>query len=328
MASNDDDKQWLVRARDLVDSARSRADKASGGALSRMSEKVRETVQDRLAPRVKDALQYKLAPAIEERIREMVLKLAEPENAERLQETLASIAQFGMKRGFEQDPDARLLFEFVDWLERRHSRALVMEVVVKHGALMEHTLIQHLQKMLERQRAGLPPERGDGWRELRDEGQQRLLELLTLLVTLETGEPAPATQEAQVEYIEGADIPERFKILAHKTVGAEGAFDEAPDTAQPDTTVTSDDSRLEKWLGSREDRKSKKKSALQRFAPSMDDPHTRFLTASHLFFVQSYLVRAMVENLPGMLSEIAELEKASRSHEEYASDDVVDISEE
>jgi hypothetical protein len=312
MASEDDDKQWLVRARDLVDSARARADEASGSALSRVSEKVRETVQERLAPRVKDALQHTLAPAIEKRIRDMVLKLAEPENAERLQDTLASIAQFGMSRGFEQDPDARLLFEFVDWLEHRHSRALVMEVVVKHGALMEHTLINHLQTMLERRRAGLPPEGGDGWQDLQDEGQQRLLELLTLLVTLETEEPAPRTQPEQVAYIEAADIPERFKALAHKTVGADGAFDDAAD--RRDATPAK--------------QKPGKKTALQRFAPSMDDPHTRFLTASHLFFVQSYLVRAMVESLPGMLSEIAEFEKATRSHEEQRSDDVVDISDE
>lgn len=309
--SSNDDKKWLVRARDLVDTARDRADKASGGALSRVSEKVRETVRDQIAPRVRDALEYKLAPAVEKRIRDLVLKLAEPENAERLQETLASIAQFGMDRGFDQDPDARLLFEFVDWLEQRHSRAVVMEVVVKHGALMEHTLIQHLQEMLERRRAGLPPQQDDGWRELRDEGQARLLELLTLLVTLETEEPAPATQQAQVDYIEDADIPDRFKELAHKTVGAEGAFDARPRERERD-----------------EQQSTPRKSALQRFAPSMDDPHTRFLTTSHLFFVQSYLVRAMVESLPSMLSEIAEFEKATRSHEERFSDDVVDISEE
>jgi hypothetical protein len=312
MSTGDDDNKWLVRARDLVDSARQRADDASGGALSRVSEKVRDTVRDKLAPRVRDALEHKLAPAVEQRIRDVVLKLAEPENAERLQGTLASIAQFGMDRGFEQDPDARLLFEFVDWLEQRHSRALVMEVVVKHGALMEHTLIQHLQQMLERRRAGLPPERGEGWQKLRDEGQERLLELLALLVTLETEEPAPSTQQAQVEFIEQSDIPERFKILAHKTVGADGAFDKQ--------TNRSEDASGDE----RSDQPSK--TALQRFAPSMDDPHTRFLTTSHLFFVQSYLVRAMVESLPSMLSEIAEFEKATRSQEQRQ-DDVVDISD-
>ena len=215
---NDDieNDSFLARVQHRLRAGSERVEQARHGWLARVRQSIGETV----------------APAVEHGARKLLLKLAEPDNAERLQETLAGLAQFAMRSGFRSDPKARLLFDFVDEIEAVHSREAVMQIVVQHAVAYEHDMLGVLLESVQRGgSATMTAERLDGFRQ---RASSKLLALLCALASLESDEQPPSAREAQIAYFEDAPIDPRYKPLARMAVGDETALasvegDEASD---------------------------------------------------------------------------------------------------
>ncbi len=316
MSDENDSNNLLMRVRRAVTSTGQRVEKAPSKLLARVRKTFDET----------------LAPAIEAKAREAMLKLAEPENARQLQRALAGLAQTAMRAGFRSDPPARLLFDFVDALEKRHTREQTLHVVIEHAVTYESDLLEMLLS------AGPGGGAPGGLEHLRERASDRLLTLLCSLVALDREDAPPTDQQAQILYFEQAPIDERFKPLARMAAGDESAFASREAKADDDAEPGEQNSRLKGLVRrltgqaksdlaqSNSDEKKtdgtySKTSALARFVPSLNDPVTRFLTMSYLFFLQSYLLRAMIEGLPEALEMAAELERDQRADDE----DVVEI---
>lgn len=315
MSDENDSNNLLMRVRRAVTSTGQRVENAPSKLLAR----VRKSVDERLAP------------AIEAKAREALLKLAEPENARQLQRALAGLAQTAMRAGFRSDPPAKLLFDFVDALEKRHTREQTLHVVIEHAVTYESDLLEIL---LSAGPGGAAPR---GLEHLRERAGERLLTLLCSLVALDRDQAPPTDQQAQIQYFEQAPIDERFKPLARMAAGEESAFASGhtqPDDAEPEERSSPLKGLVRRLTGqiksdpaqsnpdeNKADRREPKTSALARFVPSLNDPATRFLTMSYLFFLQSYLLRAMIEGLPEALEMAADLEREQRADDE----DVVEI---
>jgi hypothetical protein len=290
-----DKTSLLVRVQRAVRSTARRAGDGSGGLIERVRDRVEQTI----------------APAIEDAARKALLKLAEPENAQKLQQTLAGFAQFAMKSGFRSDPNAALLFDFVDQLEKRHSRQQVLEVVVQHAMVYEQDLLAMLTEAIQSGRDISSLGGASRFDAFRDRASTRLLTLLCSLASLDAERPPPNSHhdrpgdnladDEKVAYFEQAPIDARFKPLARMAAGQRDAFDHA--------------------RGSKKGARSKT-TALARFMPSLNDPATRFLTTSYLFFMQSYLVRAMIEELPEMLAMVRDLDQEVQAEQD---DDVIEV---
>jgi hypothetical protein len=236
---------------------------------------------------------------VEERIDRWLHALAEPENARRLQSVLAHVAQFGMELGFRADPHAAQLYEFVAWLEERHGRPPVLRRVAEHAATLEATILRALESIYAEPHDTIAREEAARlMHEVRDVAASDLLDLLCGLAALETGEEPPTgSVEARVAFFEEADLPEEFRALGVMAAGNPGAFEAAPPSVP------------ERASGEERDEAGPaERSGLTRFVPSFDDPHLRFLTVSHLFFLQSYLTRNLVEALPELLEEARRLD--------------------
>lgn len=201
--------------------------------------------------------------------------LAKPENAHRLQAGLARIAQLGMDAGFSSDADAEMLYEFASWLEERHGRQTVLTLVVVHAAAIEADLLRSLEAAL----VGLQSpvgssERVAAARRLHDVRDVVAGDMLDLLCSLGALESDQAPGDDRVSYFASLDLPDRFSDLAAKTAGI--GFESG------DVTESQE-------------------AGLMRFVPSFD-PHLRFLTVSHLFFLHSYVARNLIELLPELLA--------------------------
>ncbi len=299
MSDDSKDTGLLVRVQDAVRSSSRRVDHVRSGLMQRVRETVDETI----------------APAVEEAARKMLLKLAEPENAQKLQEALAGVAGFAMRSGFQSDHKARLLFDFVDELEKRHSREEVMQIVVQHAIVYEQDLLVTLLDSVQRGSTlnSMSAERFEAFRE---RASTKLLALLCSLVSLESDERAPSARAAQIAFFEEATPEERFRPLARMAAGEPDAFESLEDKPERDAKKRAG------WLRRALDRvSSEETTALAKLMPSLADPATRFLTTSYLFFMQSYLVRAMIEELPEILAMVRDLERDMDAE----SPDVIDL---
>lgn len=284
--SDHDDSALMRGVRRAVETTR-----RGSGRLSRPASWVRQKADHLIVQR------------LQEQVDKWLSSLAEPENARRLQSALAHVAQFGMELGFLADPHAAELYGLVAWLEARHGRSPVLREVGEHAAATEAKLWEALESILgddEQHGPAAMEEAARRMHELRDVAAIDLLELLCRLAALESGEELPAESvEALVAFYEEADLPEEFSALAAMAAGLPGAFEAVPEPKES--------SRFARLRGKkrREDAGEKKgeERGLERFVPSFDDPHLRFLTLSHLFFLQSYLTRNLVEALPELLAE-------------------------
>ncbi len=252
----------------------------------------------RPASLVRRAADRLILDRLEARFEQAILSLAEPENARALQSGLARVAQVGMELGFKADPDAAHLYELVAWLEERHGRPPVLRRIGDHMAATESSLLRTFESIA----LGYGGVAGTSARdeaarrlhEIRDVVASDLLDLLCSLAAMELLEDPPTgSVETRVEYYEEACLPEEFRDLAAKAAGTPGAFD-PPGGEAPRRNAKPDDVRG---------------GGLARFTPSFDDPHLRFLALSHVFFLQSYLARNLVEALPELLQQAGRFEQ-------------------
>ncbi len=232
-----------------------------------------------------------LLPRLEHQTERLMLAIAEPENAQRVQTTLARVAQLGMELGFRADPDAGQLYELVSWLEERHGREPVVLRVVAHaadaGSGFRRTLESRLFGLTQPPGSEAQQEAARQMHEVRDEIAADLLGLLCSLAALEADEEPPSTIEAQLTFFVEAGLPVEFHRLPARAVNSPGAFDQPGKSGDEDASQT---------------------SGIARFVPSFDDPHLRFLTLSQLFFVHSYLTRNLIERLPELLAATQQFE--------------------
>lgn len=303
------------------------------GALRRAQSAAEQVFLRHLKPRVTRAVDA-LAPVVEKGARAAIVQLADPARARVLQKSMAALAQWTMDTGFELDPHARLLFEFVDALEKKqHPREALLAIVGRHASRYEpqmlgvmlkatggpaaagHAGLSHadlpdlLKQLLgfgapdpTRRTSEGDPKHSDkaarDFRRQRDHLSELMLEFLCELAALESGQTPPRGRDAQLRYFARAPIDARFKPLAGMAVGDAEAF-EAVASAAPSRHAPPDTAPDKKAPG----------AMLARFIPSLNDPMTRFLTTSQLFFLQSYLMRTTIERLPQMLATVADLER-------------------
>lgn len=271
-------------------------DQARPGKLRRAGQRASRLFSRHLRP----IMEEKISPALQKGARAAVLELAKPQNARALQRTLGGLASWAAKTGFQLDPDARLLFEFIDETEARHSRESVLNIVLRHAVIHEPELLQSLLKELGHSVIE-PAAAEDSSHGTLGEG---LLELLCELAALGSTRGVPSSRDAQLDYFQAAAIDPRFKPLGPMAAGLAGAFQNTKSTKN-----------------SREPRSAAKTSLPARFIPSLDDPAARFRTTGQLLALHTYLLRAMLEALPDTLQMIAELERQARAQ----SPDILDL---
>src|SRR5690554_2384075 len=109
-------------------------------ALRRAQSAAEQVFSRHLKPRMGRAIDA-LAPVVEKGARAALLKLADPARARLLQKSMAGLAQWTMSTGFELDPHAGLLFEFVDTLESQHSREVLLAIIARHASRYERDML-------------------------------------------------------------------------------------------------------------------------------------------------------------------------------------------
>ena len=243
----------------------------------------------------------------------------EPAHVERAQEFLARAASWGMRLGFEHDPKAALLFEFVSWIEREHGKGAVLVCLAQHNPVIDGTLLDLIQT------------RYMTWPKVDEQAYQRkldavshtLLGLLCALAQVADRQPGPVvrTREALVErFVSSPALPERFGALARMAAGDEATLRAHAKPEEPASRGAQEGEQEARWMSRRglgrlarrlrpsasepqsrivpEDRAS----ALTSHRPLQDDPHFQFVVNSYVFFVQTTMARAMVEQLPLLLT--------------------------
>ena len=259
--------------------------------------------------RLTDALRSR-ADDVEELLRQQLLDfLATPENVQTLQRSLATIGGWAMSRGFRSDPNAELLFHFVDWLEERHGRPTIAGILFSSELVRDPALLEAIAHLATALGPGAFHSEGPGWdldrvERFKERAGTRLLDFLTRLASLETDAPPPeGAVEDRIHYFESAPIPERFERLARMTRGEDLLEKHNPSRRQ----------RLLERVAHRlrPDRDDDSTTALARFIPGVGDETLHFLVFSTTFFLQSYLLRGIVDALPDLAEDLTEQARTS-----------------
>jgi hypothetical protein len=246
--------------------------------------------------------------------------LTAPEQAEQLQSAAASLAGLGMRIGFKADPRAHLLFELADWLEARHGRLPVLQCLLAHNPMLDGSLIELIRlrfdprTTLDRAPYDLATQR------VRD----HLLAMLAELVALETEEaPEDRSPQAIIAAFQAADLPERFHQLPLLVSGDPEALAlHNPPPAPPRTRLRD---RIMGRATAAAPGATPQNTSLTRLTPLGQDPAFLFLFQSYTFFLQSYLARGLIEELPGMLSWAREIDEAHRRAQTPPDPSIVDL---
>jgi len=289
-------------------SAQSSPDGPSGGsgALARVRSLAR-----RGCSRLQGALRRQIDEA-GERIRQELLEvMSSPEKVRRLQQVLANLAGWMMDRGFRADPNAELLFEFVDWLDDRHGRQPIAAIVFQSAMVRDPEFLEamgHLSHSLAPWRQSAD----NSWSASRIDGFKRragnrLLSLLNELAALESETPPPAGDiDDRIHYFEQAPIPDHFTRLAAMTRGDRLFERDTPSKRLGWAAQIIDELRTD----------SSDRHALSPFIPGRGDEQLHFLVLSTTFFLQSYLLRNLIEGLPDI---------ARRLSDELRDDEIIEI---
>lgn len=260
-------------------------------ALSSAKTRLQQQAQEHLLPRLEDASRW----------------LLEPEHIEQAQQQLAKLASWGMKLGFEHDPKAALLFDFVNWIEQEHGRQAVIFCLAQHNPVVDGTLLDLVQT------------RFMTWPKLDEQTYQRKLSavsctflgLLGALAQLEDRQAAPLrrSQEVLLARFVTSGIPERFYPLGHMAAGDKEVLARFERPAQPEQATSG---ALHKRAIGRLKAKltgqttpttqpsgtANTRTDLTDQRPMGSDPHFQFLVNSYAFFMHTYMTRALIEQLP------------------------------
>lgn len=250
---------------------------------------------------------------VTDRLRQRVVRLlGSPQQVRSLQKVLANMANWTLRRGFRADPNAELLFEFVDWLDDRHDRRRITSILLHSPLLRDPALIDALAHLSDIVTPWETPASDSHWDVSRLERFKRrtgdrLLSVLVELAALEHDTDPPAGNvDERIAYFEQAPIPERFGRLAAMTQGRLLMTRRLPSR------------RLQtaKGLVDRLRPHRAERSAMVPFLPGTGDERLQFLVLSTTFFIQSYLLRNLIEALPEIAAEL---------HEKLELDETIDL---
>lgn len=240
---------------------------------------------------------------------ELIGVLSSRRRVETLQSSLATVANWSIQRGFDADPNAELLFEFVDWLEDRHGRRRVSTILLRSPMLRDPEFLDALAHLSEAFQPGatVSDDRRLSQRRLeafKRRAGDRLLEVLVELAALETDSPPPSgSAQKRICYFEDAPLPPRFEPLAVMTRGERLAERQMPHRKLQQL----------KGIWNRLRPTQSSNSALAKYIPGLDDEQLHFLVFSTTFFLHSYLVRNLIEALPDYADELVDaLDEDSR----------------
>ncbi len=275
------------------DNSTSLARRVAGGTLGRLR---------RLASRGKSRLATALESQLEdigESVRDQLLELlSSRQQMERVQQALVTVSGWAMERGFRADPNAELLFDFVDWLEDRHGRDRIALLLVQSPLLQDPAFLEalaHLSQTLTPWKSDQVDRKwtADRLNSFKNKAGRRLLDLLVELAALEREQPPPAGAEARIAYFESAPIPLRFTRLAAMTRGEKLLRRPTKGRVQ-----------LAQRALSRLAPDRREPTGLIRFVPGVGDEALHFLIFSTSFFLQSYLLRNLIEALPELAEDL------------------------
>ncbi|MFU8804302.1 MAG: hypothetical protein ACNA8W_10870 [Bradymonadaceae bacterium] len=277
----------------------------------------------RTASRLREAIEARLEDVLDAGMARLSRELADPENVRRLQEKLAMVAQWSIQMGFRFDPAAKDLFDFVVWIEERHGREVVQTIVMDENLLSDDRLLQFLMSyatLLSPSGFGTEPDSSytlDQVESLKAEAGRRLLRLLSKLAALESEEDASLGEvEQMVVFFEDAPIPERFKGLAGQAIGRFEDDVDPPERSEPKSGIRR---RLERLTTMTRELKEDSQTSLARYVPGLGDRTLKFVVFSYTFFLQTFLLRALIENLPELM------EAARQAGEGGGDDDMIDL---
>lgn len=226
----------------------------------------------RVRGKVTDARESDVGQWLEARARDAIDVALRPESARALQSVMVTAANFGLEQTKRIDPDAALLFEFLDWLEVKHGRDVVARTFADHTPVLRPSWLELVAAVAN------PTQRGNAMRNL-EVVRADVVVLLGELASLEHPDVPPDTASELVDYFESDWIPARFVPLAERLAG------------QPrETTATS---------GS--ESKPGTSSAIARFLPTLADPTVGFVVSSLLAVSNAYLGREVIERFPEMI---------------------------
>ncbi len=226
--------------------------------------------------------------------------LSSPEHVEALQHSLANIAGWTLRRGFKSDPNAELLFEFVDWLEQRHPRQTITAIILRSPMLRDTAFLDalaHLSQSINPFDASTTTSKWsvENLARFKVRAGNRLLDLLVELAALECDAPPPdGPPKDKIDYFEQSPIPVRFLRLAGMTRGHQLLTPQSPSRRR--RLLKSITDRLRPWRSS--------DSAIAKFVPGLGDETLHFLVFSTTFFLQSYLLRNLIEALPDIAADL------------------------
>ncbi len=294
------------------------------------------------AGEIQQSVEKRLTRALQSGANTLVEQLTNPKNAVFLQDQLVKIAQLGFTFGFKIDPNAEKLYNFVQWVEERHGREPVMALVLSQNLLADGRMVQLLTAyatFLSSPAAlsGKAPDwKTDEIEQFKEQAGYTLLTMLCELAALEHDLPLPdGTTSEKIEFFESAPIPEEFKILAAMAAGRRPDAiimpGQKPKTDPTDPERTSRLNRLAQSIlgstqkilgtpGTTEDVDAKP-TGLARFIPGLNDPTFHFIVFSYTFFLETFMLRNLIENLPEILGGIAPLAQNNDPSEHSAYDE-------
>ncbi|RAL23544.1 hypothetical protein DL240_05125 [Lujinxingia litoralis] len=276
------------------------------GLLTRISPPLAVRTLGRVGKRGVLKVGRRVQQAGQQLARRVAHELIQPEQIVALQSVLASVAQWGMERGFKLDPNAGLFFEFLDWLDQEQGRDQVMQRLMISPMFQDPAFLEALSQAAAALSPFMPTETRGVWgsaelEHFKQRGGDKLLDLLVTLVALHQDTPPPTEASAprRQSFVEDSTIPERFKVLAQMALG---------DALEPpgEAAATKAIGTLRALRG-RLAGPTEPQAPLTRFVPGVGDPHLHFLVYSTTFVMQSYLLRHLVESLPEMAARLREL---------------------
>lgn len=288
----------------------------------------------RAAGRGLQLLQQQSSEHLIPRLEQFVEWATSEENIHNLQGILARTAQLGMNLGFSSDPRARILFEFVDWMESEHGREHVAPRVFAHNPLVDGSLIDMLEATLN------PNHSPEHYATRIDTVRAKFMLMICSLAQLEDERPLPSSDDLQTlrEHFESCIIPPQFHVLAGLGAGDPSAFEhfEQRERDRRERESASKRRGIRQRVFDRLQRAASttpeeaedpttRSSALLRLTTGKRDPATSFLVQSYLFFFQSYMTRAMVEQFPDMVAGIKAQAQPDEDTRSPPDPDVIDL---
>ncbi len=307
------------------------------------------------AGQIQQSVEKHLSKALQSGANTLVEQLTNPKNAVFLQDQLVKVAQLGFTFGFKIDPNAEKLYNFVQWIEERHGREPVMALVLSQNLLADGRMVQLLTSyatFLSSPAAlsGKAPDwKMDEIEQFKEQAGNTLLTMLCELAALEHDQPlTDGTTAQKIAFFESAPIPEEFHILAAMAAGKRpDAIIMPGQKPKLDSANTDRSSRFNRLTQSILDRTQKilgenpstdnaadnKPTGLARFIPGLNDPTFHFIVFSSTFFLETFMLRNLIENLPEILGGLAPLHQNnehpqdSENSEDFEASDYTDYTD-